>query len=285
MLQSLVNRYRPRPRIGTDPLLPVPEDQRFAPITVARLKLIRPLAREILRQRTPREFAIRHDRRLTVVIPVRNREEHLAVLVPALRQTLSAQGLDYRIVVAEQAQGKLFNKGKLMNFAARRAWEETDYFNFHDVDIIPEHAEYGCPSEPMRLATRLSSTWRGISKISGSKFGNLTSSITRDQFERVNGFCNDYWGWGKEDDDFFLRCVLRGLVPYEDRLGTFADLENPKEEMVQRPVMKRTGRNTRLKSMLCRNLRDAHARGLAEVECELLEERRDGDTWHLKLDV
>jgi beta-1,4-galactosyltransferase 1 len=29
--------------------------------------------------------------------------------------------------------------------------------------------------------------------------------LNREQFRRANGFSNDYWGWGGEDDDFYIR--------------------------------------------------------------------------------
>ena len=35
-------------------------------------------------------------------------------------------------------------------------------------------------------------------------FGGV-SSISVRQFRQVNGFSNQYWGWGGEDDDFYIR--------------------------------------------------------------------------------
>ncbi|VDN16216.1 unnamed protein product [Dibothriocephalus latus] len=36
-------------------------------------------------------------------------------------------------------------------------------------------------------------------------------AVPLDQFLRVNGFSNMFWGWGAEDDDFFERSALLAL--------------------------------------------------------------------------
>ena len=32
----------------------------------------------------------------------------------------------------------------------------------------------------------------------------------KEQVEKTNGYSNDYWDWGMEDDDLFWRCYLEG---------------------------------------------------------------------------
>jgi hypothetical protein len=34
--------------------------------------------------------------------------------------------------------------------------------------------------------------------------------FTKEQVEKTNGYSNDYWDWGMEDDDLFWRCKLEG---------------------------------------------------------------------------
>lgn len=40
-------------------------------------------------------------------------------------------------------------------------------------------------------------------------FGGVTM-FTEEQFRRVNGFSNYYWGWGGEDDDMYNRLINKG---------------------------------------------------------------------------
>lgn len=283
-LPRWINRLRPRRRLGRDPLLPVDPGQRFAPITVARLRVIAPLGDRILALRHPGAFHVRRDQRLTVVIPFRDRDAHLGLLLPRLRAVVADQGIDCRVLVVEQAPGKLFNRAKLLNVGCRLAWEASDYFVFHDVDMIPDSAEYGCPSQPLRLITRMTYSHRGLARMGGSYFGG-TVALAKAHLAAINGLANGYWGWGKEDDDLLLRCLLKGLVPHEDRAGLYADLDTPAPEVVVRDQVVRRGSNRKLRDRVFRLQVDPFADGLAEVDYHVLAESRRDDLWRVQVAI
>jgi outer membrane receptor for monomeric catechols len=47
--------------------------------------------------------------------------------------------------------------------------------------------------------------------------------LQNEQFERANGFSNDYWGWGYEDGDLRKRLQVNGFA-IDHRMGTFTPL-------------------------------------------------------------
>uniref|UniRef100_A0A5F7Z9Y7 Beta-1,4-galactosyltransferase n=1 Tax=Macaca mulatta TaxID=9544 RepID=A0A5F7Z9Y7_MACMU len=150
--------------------------------------------------------------RVAILIPHRNREKHLMYLLEHLHPFLQRQQLDYGIYVIHQAEGKKFNRAKLLNVGYLEALKEEnwDCFIFHDVDLVPENDFnlYKCEEHPKHLVVGRNSTGYRL-RYSGY-FGGVTA-LSREQFFKVNGFSNNYWGWGGEDDDLRLRVELHRM--------------------------------------------------------------------------
>ena len=88
-----LNRWLPSKRLRTDPLQGLSVEGRYAPVSIANWKLIPSMARTLLAGRVFRPLSFTADRRLTIVVPYRDREQHLAQLVPALTAMLRQQGV------------------------------------------------------------------------------------------------------------------------------------------------------------------------------------------------
>ena len=75
---------------------------------------------------------------------------------------------------------------------------------FHDVDLIPanDFNNYGCPTSPRHLSRAVDKF--GYELPYDSIFGGVEMFLTND-FIKINGFSNSYWGWGGEDDDLYQR--------------------------------------------------------------------------------
>jgi hypothetical protein len=150
--------------------------------------------------------------KLGICIPYRNREEHLERLVPHLSKHLTEQGINHSFYVAHQVDDKLFNRGAMKNIAAKHAFEDgCDYIAWHDVDMLPhEEVDYSYPKErPIHIATKLSKYNYGLGY--DQYFGGVVL-FTKEQVEKTNGYSNDYWDWGQEDDDLFWRCYFEGYT-------------------------------------------------------------------------
>jgi N-terminal region of glycosyl transferase group 7/N-terminal domain of galactosyltransferase len=161
-------------------------------------------------------------RRMAVIVPYRDRAEHLATFVPHLMRFLQesrhAGGAAHTIHVVEQLDARPFNRGKLLNCGFAIAEGIADYFVFHDVDYLPLSADYSWVDQPTRLI------WHGlVLRERYDSFFGAVIALNKEQFRMVNGFSNEYWGWGPEDVDLRLRCERRGL-PVARRDGTFKAL-------------------------------------------------------------
>ena len=271
-LSSYVQRWVPSTTLRVDPLQDVRVHDRYVPIPIAGWKFTPAVAKALTAQRTFKPLEFTPGRRLAVIIPVRDREAHLAALIPRLVVKLREQGIDYRIVVVEQEKGKLWNKGAMINAGMRHAADRCDYHGLHDVDAIPIEANYLCPTQPLRLVTKLVGSRQGEAR-PPRYFGGVIT-VLREQSQAANGFSNEYWGWGKEDDDFLFRLLFAGYVCYSDTLGTFEDLHNPAHQQVrERGLIKpeTLRRNRRRRSRLMRGLIDPATDGLNVVTTTVVE--------------
>ncbi|NWR00928.1 B4GT4 galactosyltransferase, partial [Paradoxornis webbianus] len=149
---------------------------------------------------------------VAIIIPHRNRERHLLYLLQHLHPFLQRQQLDYGIYVIHQAGNAKFNRAKLLNIGYLEALKEAnwDCFIFHDVDLVPENDfnTYMCDTQPKHFVVGRNNT--GYRLRYQGYFGGVTA-LTRDQFSRVNGFSNSYWGWGGEDDDLRIRVEMQKM--------------------------------------------------------------------------
>lgn len=124
--------------------------------------------------------------KVAIIIPYRDREEHLRVFLRNMHPFLQRQQIDYGIFVVEQAgtccvgnESKPvdpvspfplfmlgsntgdtpFNRAMLMNIGAAEALRQDAFqcFIFHDVDLIPEDDRniYSCPEQPRHMSVAI----------------------------------------------------------------------------------------------------------------------------------
>jgi hypothetical protein len=189
------------------------------------------------------EFNERYGKRLAIVVPYRDRAEHLAAFLMHMTAYFQRDKLDRHIThsihIVEQLGNGPFNRGKLLNCGCKIVGDTADYVCFHDVDYLPLWADYSWTPRPARLL------WHGlVLKEDWDSFFGGVVLFDKPAFERVNGYPNGYWGWGHEDLELGQRCKLMGF-DLERRDGTYQGLPHPHAGFIAPGVYSEEGRRTR----------------------------------------
>ncbi|KAL7856286.1 hypothetical protein AOLI_G00198900 [Acnodon oligacanthus] len=146
--------------------------------------------------------------KVALIIPFRHRDEHLKHWLYYLHPFLQRQQLDYGVYVIEQDGEDTFNRAKLLNVGYAEALKEYDYdcFVFSDVDLFPldDRNTYRCFDQPRHLSV-------SMDKLPYNQYFGGVSAMSKEQYLKINGFPNNYWGWGGEDDDIYNRLTFRGM--------------------------------------------------------------------------
>uniref|UniRef100_A0A8W8K2N3 Beta-1,4-galactosyltransferase n=1 Tax=Magallana gigas TaxID=29159 RepID=A0A8W8K2N3_MAGGI len=168
--------------------------------------------------------------KVAILIPFRDRESHLGIFLNHMHAFLMKQQLEYGIYVVEQTKGLEFNRGFLFNVGYKEALKDSDYdcFVLHDVDLLPEndHNIYTCPVDQPKHLAIASEKWQY--KLPYTSYFGGVSALTREQYEAINGFSNEFFGWGGEDDDFYNRVAWAKMSVYRliSDVGRYSALEH-----------------------------------------------------------
>jgi hypothetical protein len=177
-------------------------------------------------------------KRLTIVVPYRDRADHLNQFVPHLRAYFARDKLDctldYRVLIVEQEPGTPFNRGALRNIGFMLTSSDSDYTCFHDVDYLPVWADYSWTDIPKQII------WHGMEEIPISPASSMVIShniadlfsavvlIPNHLFRNANGYPNCYWGWGFEDMELKSRFLAQS-IELGHRKGTYIPLLHENE--------------------------------------------------------
>ena len=176
------------------------------------------------------------DIKYSIIISYRNREEHLSILLPRLKEIFI--NTSYEIIIAEQDNDEKFQKNSLYNIATQKA--TGDLFIFHDVDYYPgNNVSYYTTSDiplyPVRNLIFLNQEgtqrdfddipegYRNFHQNVGDHSGGVFV-LHRELFYKMNGLNPYYKGWGKEDDDTRDRLRLLGYNWKRNEEGVFYGL-------------------------------------------------------------
>ena len=152
--------------------------------------------------------------KVAVIVPFRDlheaqkRQEHLDRFVPEMSSFLAATGSPFQIYIIEQSNdNRKFNRGKLLNIGFELAKADgCQVFVFHDVDLLPSPDLAVWYTElPVLQPVHIAHVWNRYTD-NAKYFGGIVA-FSKEMFTRINGFPNNFWGWGGEDDEMYKRTI------------------------------------------------------------------------------
>jgi hypothetical protein len=147
-----------------------------------------------------------HTSSFTVIVPFREQPQQKRG--EQLKKFLKHfEKIGYPVLVVEQEEGKKFNRGMLLNIGADLA--DSEYVVFHDVDLLPKKVILPYyevfPDSPVHIGK----AW--TEKYDSEGFLGGVISISQKDLKSINGFPNNFWGWGGEDDAMRVRMKRKNI--------------------------------------------------------------------------
>ena len=219
-----------------------------------------------------------------ILIPYRNRPEQLDYFKNKTAPLIHKYLPNTLIVICEQPDGKDFNRGKILNVGIKEFYNKSEYTILHDIDIVPKKETlnnlYKNKSyDVIRIFVAHNSSLGGISKIKNNML-----------IKKMNGFLNNYWGWGVEDRDLYYRAVFKNATispNYSDR-KKFVFLKDDKKKGYNNRVKKLSdqlellfkGNNKKEKDDYINN------NGLSTLDYKLIFKKKiSNNVYHIKADI
>lgn len=170
----------------------------------------------------------------SIIIPYRNREEHLEVLLPRLQEKFA--GKDYEIIISEQDNQDNFQIAIVNNIGFRES--SGDIIILHQVDYYPaDDLDYTFTGTVTLMGAKaffldkdnaslrpehdIPGGYRSFSQAIDPRFYGGVVMMSREQFKAINGLNPLYKGWGNEDEDLRERLKWAGIPVIRQSEGTY----------------------------------------------------------------
>jgi beta-1,4-galactosyltransferase 4 len=170
----------------------------------------------------------------SIIIPYRNREEHLEVLLPRLQEKFADK--DYEIIISEQGNQDNFQIATVNNIGFKES--TGDVIILHQVDYYPgDDIDYTFTGEATLMGAKaffldkdntslrpehdIPGGYRNFSQAIDPNFYGGVIMMSREQFETIHGLNPLYKGWGNEDEDLRERLKWASIPVVRQTEGTY----------------------------------------------------------------
>ena len=149
-------------------------------------------------------------KKVAIIFPYRdqeiqNRSEHLKKTLEYY-QKLNLPNIDFYVI--EQGNDKKFNRGILINAGhdlIKKSGKNYDNEIHHDIDVQPDD---------ILIKYFYSDHVIACKKAFYDHFFGTLSVMPVNIMDKVNGYSNNFWGWGVEDDNLSDRLNHHGIKVY-----------------------------------------------------------------------
>ncbi len=151
--------------------------------------------------------------RLALIVPFRKRWKHLYEFIPHYKRLF----YDVQIYAIEQDEEKPFNRAKLLNVGYVQYCQNFDYFAAHDVDMLVSKGFKHYLIPPIEVAQLATHAQQFKYVMPFPEYLGGVTLFNNTFFERIGGYSNNFWGYGGEDNELYLRIKsLNGNIEYRD---------------------------------------------------------------------
>lgn len=151
-----------------------------------------------------------------IVVPYRNREEHLSLFMAHMQKRYNSMP----ICVVEQEDGKAFNRAKLLNIGYLQNYKQYHNFIFHDVDMLPISVNY-------TIKYNVPIVQLASSKVQIFDYLGGVTRFSRNTFEKCGGYNNEYYHRA-EDNEMMFNIKRLGMNVIR-KPGTYVNLEHERK--------------------------------------------------------
>jgi hypothetical protein len=148
------------------------------------------------------------------VIPYRNRLNNLKISLPIIKSRLDKLDIEYEIAIVNQDDSKPFNRGLMLNIGVDILFNKVDYIIIHDVDYfcLDENCyKYSITGNLIKNNSYFKAKKQQMNENNYKGFSGGCWIFLKHDYVKINGYGNNFWGWGSEDDSLMVRCSKKKI--------------------------------------------------------------------------
>ena len=159
---------------------------------------------------------------IAIIIPERNRLEHLKKFIDWINNLNKLSNHNFDLYIINQNNFDKFNRGILLNIGYYIAKKNKSYDRYilHDVDSYPDQDLFNLYFSNLDKNIHFASPHLDY-KYNFENFLGGVFGIKPSDFEKINGFPNNFFGWGGEDDSFYNRLAINNIKVHRPSKGKY----------------------------------------------------------------